>query len=62
VVVLSCRTPEKHLPIGTKTPRRDEESESEGGGRNLKKHKRFNQSKKRKQRTTSRKSRKSKKH
>jgi len=62
VVVLACRTPEKHLPIGTKTPRRDDESESEGGGRNSKKHKRFNQSKKRKgkkmQRTASKKSKK----
>jgi hypothetical protein len=63
VVVLACRTPEKHLPIGTKTPRRDEESGSDGGGRNLKKHKRFNQSKKRNgkmQRTASKKSKKSK--
>jgi hypothetical protein len=40
VVVLSCRTPEKHLPIGTKTPRNRNESDSEGGGRNFKKHKR----------------------
>ena len=65
VVVLACRTPEKQLPIGTKTPRRDEESGSDGGGRNLKKHKRFNQSKKRNgkmQRTASKKSKKSKKH
>ena len=65
VVVLACRTPEKHLPIGTKTPRRQEESGSDGGGRNFKKHKRYNQSKKRKgktQRTASKKSKKSRKH
>lgn len=61
VVVLACRTPEKHLPIGTKTPRNRNESDSEGGGRNSKKYKKFNQSKKRKgkmQRTASKKSRK----
>ena len=65
VVVLACRTPEKQLPIGAESPRNRNESDSEGGGRNSKKHKKFNQSKKRKgkmQRTTSRKSRKSKKH
>jgi len=62
VVVLSCRIPEKQLPIGAKSPRNRNESDSEGGGRKSKKHKRFNQSKKRKQRTTSRKSRKSRKH
>lgn len=47
VVVLSCRIPEKHLPIGSKSPRRSNESDSEGGGRNSKKYKNLSQIKKR---------------
>jgi len=62
VVVLSCRTAEKQLPIGSKSPRRDDESESEGGGRNSKKHKSFKKTKKRNKHKVQRITKKSKKH
>jgi len=62
VVVLSCRTAEKQLPIGSKSPRRDDESESEGGGRKSKKHKLLKKTKKRNRCKMQRITKKSKKH